>query len=310
MKKIPVHIVSGFLGSGKTTFLCDLLKQKKDHERWAVIINEFGKVSIDSTTIRTFSKLGEEIFELAGGCICCSASHLFKDNLTKIANSGNFGRIIIEPSGLGGIEMISELIRELPELVQMPVLCLVDIFSVEQARLQMNFMYKAQILQADVVLFSHCDQIEEKSRREELLAAFGKYFPDKEYYLKTEISPDDFIAKFSFSANHKHTNVAVIYSSGLKKHTAGYTEKTFIFDSEICFSTDRLGKLLAKYPSVLRAKGHIRDRHGWNIINFTKSGFESKRCSEKKQNEFIVILESAKTELIQEIETEIRGSII
>ncbi len=70
--KIPVNIITGFLGSGKTTAIIRLLNNKPAGDKWAVIINEFGKVSIDSQTLRSSSDSGN-IYEVSGGCICCSA---------------------------------------------------------------------------------------------------------------------------------------------------------------------------------------------------------------------------------------------
>ena len=98
MEKIPVNIISGFLGSGKTTAIIKLLKEKTASEKWAVIINEFGKISIDGQTLRSSSDAGS-VFDIAGGCICCSAKGHFQENLEKIIQSGNFSRIIVEPSG-------------------------------------------------------------------------------------------------------------------------------------------------------------------------------------------------------------------
>ena len=70
--KIPVTIVTGFLGSGKTTLICGLLKKIPDR-RLAVLINEFGEVSVDGTLLRAAGKEhGAEIHDLPNGCICCT----------------------------------------------------------------------------------------------------------------------------------------------------------------------------------------------------------------------------------------------
>ena len=67
-KKIPVHIITGFLGSGKTTFLNHFLKSQ-NNERIVVIENEIGKINIDGATLVTNTN---DIIELTAGCICCS----------------------------------------------------------------------------------------------------------------------------------------------------------------------------------------------------------------------------------------------
>jgi G3E family GTPase len=58
MEKIPVNIITGFLGAGKTTAIIHLLNQKLSDEQWAVIINEFGKISIDSQTLKSSTVKG------------------------------------------------------------------------------------------------------------------------------------------------------------------------------------------------------------------------------------------------------------
>ena len=130
MDIIPVNIISGFLGSGKTTAIISQLNHKANDENWAVIINEFGKISIDSQTLRSSSQSGK-VFEISGGCICCSAKGYFKENLEKILQEGNYSRIIIEPTGLGGIDVVAEIVNANEGLRLMPVICMVDITIIE-----------------------------------------------------------------------------------------------------------------------------------------------------------------------------------
>jgi G3E family GTPase len=52
--RIPVYLISGFLGAGKTTFILQLLGTKPVNEKWAIVINEFGKISIDGQTLQSF----------------------------------------------------------------------------------------------------------------------------------------------------------------------------------------------------------------------------------------------------------------
>ena len=64
---IPVTLLTGFLGAGKTTLLNHLLSQQHGH-RCAIIINEFGEISIDNQLV---IGVDEEILELNNGCLCC-----------------------------------------------------------------------------------------------------------------------------------------------------------------------------------------------------------------------------------------------
>jgi G3E family GTPase len=171
MGKIPVNIISGFLGAGKTTTIISLLSQKTTDEQWAVIINEFGRISIDSQTLRSSSETGT-VFEISGGCICCSARGYFQENIEKIVQAERYSRIIIEPSGLGGIDMVSEIVTVNPDLILMPVICIVDITIIENPRLQLLPVYQSQIFKADVILFSKCDLLADYVTQKRLVGKF------------------------------------------------------------------------------------------------------------------------------------------
>ena len=101
-KNIPITILTGFLGSGKTTILTCLIKQKKMANA-AIIINEFGEVGLDHDLIETTD---ENVIELQNGCICCTIQGDLKKtllNLLKKMEKGNispFNHVIIETTGL------------------------------------------------------------------------------------------------------------------------------------------------------------------------------------------------------------------
>jgi cobalamin biosynthesis protein CobW len=98
--KIPVTIITGFLGSGKTTLLCNLLKQSPDR-RLAILVNEFGEVSIDGALLRTAGGVGAEIHDLPNGCICCTVQDDFLPIMKRLqARKDEIDHVLIETSGL------------------------------------------------------------------------------------------------------------------------------------------------------------------------------------------------------------------
>ena len=101
-KNIGISVLTGFLGSGKTTVLTSLIKQKQMANA-AIIINEFGEVGLDHDLIETTD---ENVIELQNGCICCTIQGDLKStllNLLKKMEKGEvspFNHVIIETTGL------------------------------------------------------------------------------------------------------------------------------------------------------------------------------------------------------------------
>lgn len=104
--KIPVTIVTGFLGSGKTTFINNLLKQNND-VKIGIIENEFGDVSIDARLLADYQP--ESILELNNGCICCSIFNEFSLTLQELVKKNNhIEQLIIETTGVADPSPIIE----------------------------------------------------------------------------------------------------------------------------------------------------------------------------------------------------------
>ncbi len=102
-KKIPVIVVSGFLGSGKTTFLRYLLKES--NKKFGLIINEFGDVGIDGDLIKSCDRCYETekecVIELNNGCLCCTVQDDFVPSIKALLEfNPPIESIIIETSGL------------------------------------------------------------------------------------------------------------------------------------------------------------------------------------------------------------------
>ncbi|NOH79963.1 GTP-binding protein [Vibrio sp. RE86] len=94
---IPANIITGFLGTGKTTAILNLLKNKPDNEKWAVLVNEFGEIGIDGAMM---TDQGAMIKEVPGGCMCCAAGVPMSVALTALLRTKP-DRLIVEPTGLG-----------------------------------------------------------------------------------------------------------------------------------------------------------------------------------------------------------------
>lgn len=96
IKKIPITIITGFLGAGKTTFINKVLNENKD-KKFGLLINEFGEIGIDGQLVETSDN--EEIVEMSNGCICCVVRTDLVKAVQKLVDQG-IDYILIETSGL------------------------------------------------------------------------------------------------------------------------------------------------------------------------------------------------------------------
>lgn len=102
MKKLPVTVLSGFLGSGKTSLLNHILHNKQDL-RVAVIVNDMSEVNIDAGLVRnqgTLSRTEEKLVEMSNGCICCTLREDLMLEVEKLAKEDRFDYLIIESTGI------------------------------------------------------------------------------------------------------------------------------------------------------------------------------------------------------------------
>ena len=103
LSKIPVTVITGFLGAGKTTLIRHLM-QNPQGKRLAVLVNEFGTAGVDGDILKTCSDENcpaENIVELANGCICCTVADDFIPTIEALmALPDTPDHILIETSGL------------------------------------------------------------------------------------------------------------------------------------------------------------------------------------------------------------------
>jgi len=100
--KLPVTVLSGFLGAGKTTVLSNILNNR-DNKKVAVIVNDMSEINIDSAIVQnevSLNRSEEKLVEMSNGCICCTLREDLLEEVTKLAKEGRFDYLVIESTGI------------------------------------------------------------------------------------------------------------------------------------------------------------------------------------------------------------------
>ena len=162
-ERLPVTIITGFLGAGKTSLLNKLIG-KHPEKRFAIIENEFGDIGIDGGLIATAS---EAIFELNNGCICCSMGDDFINTLENLLGSThNFNHLLIETTGIANPSSIIDAFISGNTIQQKfridSVICVADAVNMLDLFDRQPEVRK-QIALADLVLLNKTDRVKPDS---------------------------------------------------------------------------------------------------------------------------------------------------
>ncbi len=301
LKNIPVNIITGFLGVGKTTAIRQLLAQKPSAEKWAVLVNEFGQVGIDQAAFATED--GVTIKELPGGCICCTLGLPLVQSLVRLLQQAKPDRLIIEPTGIGHPAGIIDTLSGESFAGVLDIratICLVDPRALADQQILDHPIYQDQINLADVLVLNKCDLAPAA-----LIAAMeqraGELFPPKAAIVRAvegrfelsllEQTGQGFSARYPQA--HQHSPAAEAHPADsdaadstdpadqpaptpapspgqpLRQSGSGFGHYSYgwLFHPDDSFDLDRLGLWCQSQPQLQRLKGAFRVGRRWVLIN-------------------------------------------
>ncbi|WP_158774411.1 CobW family GTP-binding protein [Cobetia sp. L2A1] len=158
LRPIPVHLITGFLGTGKSSFIQALVAAKPADEHWAILVNEFGQVGIDQALFAERDDI--TVKGLPGGCMCCQLAFVLQAGLISLIHQARPDRLIIEPSGLGHPAGLIDVLRGeglASALVLQEVITLLDPRALEDARTMEHGTFQDQLSLAGGVVLSKRD---------------------------------------------------------------------------------------------------------------------------------------------------------
>ena len=156
---ISSYVVTGYLGSGKTTLIINSVREHLKDKKVAVVVNEFGEVGLDGKILKNAYS---EVLEIEEGCICCKLSQEFESSVLKIIRDYSPEVIVVESSGTSEPFPIMFSLRTVGTAVE-GVICVVD--SKNFFKYKDEDTAKYQLASSNVVVLNKIDLVDEDTLR-------------------------------------------------------------------------------------------------------------------------------------------------
>ncbi|MCE0559140.1 GTP-binding protein [Motilimonas sp. E26] len=291
IKEVKTHIISGFLGAGKSSAIRHLLTQQPKHERWAILVNEFGEVGIDQALLNATAKQSKQVViqEVPGGCMCCAAGVPMAVALNKLLKAAQPDRLLVEPTGLGHPQQVLKALTGAQYkgvLSMQGVITLVDARQIQQARYSEHDIFKQQLSVADLIIANKAD-LYQGEELADLAAYVAEQLPKKARAIRVlsqaelpflwltefaNLTPKAPIFKL-FKPQNNEANINSAIALPLTEDVSYFTAQQneffscgWVFTKQQCFDKEKLLSLLASL-NVMRLKGVILTNQGIKVIN-------------------------------------------
>ena len=288
--KIPTHLFTGFLGTGKTSAIRSLIAQKPQHEQWLIIVNEFGEIGIDGAVL---AENGIPVAEISGGCLCCSAGAQMDSTIRAMLQKNTPQRILIEASGLAHAAGIIDELRA-PEFADTldiaAVFTLIDPRQFIDDNYAQNPLYRDQISVADVLVASKLDLC-----TSEQIAAFrakvAQLFPPKSRVAEVRNAELDIAWLDTPTAEKSRYRI-----QALPENTLGYQSQGYTFPAGRNFDGEKLTQFFNDLPQftqgLVRAKGVFQVLGTWVWLNWTDGQWGANQIAWRRDSRFELIAQA------------------
>ena len=274
-EKTNIFLLAGFLGSGKTTLLNRILTWDTDLTDTVVLVNEFGKIGIDGSIIRSKSN-GRDVIELTSGCICCTLTDELIDTLIDIRERFRPRRILLEATGVAEPKSIVEIIESDPLREHMHMEKIVTVLGIRYwlGRETFGPFFMSQVEQADLILLNKIDTVS-KDRLQEAIADLRAEVPGCPVLptLQCEVDPEVFWNRHTTRRlGNFYTSLpasAIGPDNDGSRNQERITYDTFDFVSKRPLDASLFDGFLKSLPwQLFRIKGPVRFNGRTSLLNY------------------------------------------
>lgn len=280
--KLPITIITGYLGAGKTTLVNNLLRNPNGL-KLAILVNEFGALAIDEDLIIARD---ENMISIAGGCVCCSYGNDLMLSLAELLKlNPRPHHIIIEASGVAIPSSIANSISLVGECYTESIIALIDADQIQELKSDkyVSDTINAQIMDADLILINKLDLIND-------MLSFKKWLELNPPLDKGILISEANIPLENILGNHRFKKITTPRS-----HNDVFWSKTYI-PKKLLDPKKFVNHLTQEAFKLVRSKGYIKglDNNTYLIQTVGPRSYITEVLEEK--NIGIVLIGSKTTE--------------
>lgn len=287
--KKPVTLITGYLGSGKTTVMKELLKNQAG-KKIALIVNDMGSINLDADLLKkgSVSRLDTKMIELQNGCICCTLREEFMEQIEQLSREDEIEAVLVEASGISNPASIADGFLAYEELHKKSSVFLNSIVTVVDAdRIFTEFLAEMAELQdkeeaeeedpdiinlvmdqiefCNVILLNKCDLLK-KEQLEKVKTVIRQLQPEAEIIETVQGKADAKLIlnkkRFDYAKVNNSSAIQKALARESREEQGGQKEygiDSFVYEERMPFDYEAFMKFMEQdYPeSIIRAKGYI-----------------------------------------------------